>query len=61
VSADVFIQLLRIEDQSNQQGGGPITHIQRLIADPYGQSGRFNEKVLKNTQHFKAEFLNFLQ
>lgn len=27
VSADVFIQLLRIEDQSNQVGGGSITHI----------------------------------
>jgi len=34
VSADVFIKLLSIEDQSNQQGGGSITHIQRLIADP---------------------------
>jgi hypothetical protein len=61
VSADVFIKLLSIEDQSNQQGGGSITHIQRLIADPQNQSGKFTEKVLKNVQHFKSEFLKFLQ
>ena len=61
VSADVFIKLLSIEDLSKQQGGGPITHIQRLIADPQNQSGKFTEKVLKNVQTFKSEFLNFLQ
>lgn len=48
VSVDVFIKILSLEDRSNQQGGGSIMHIQRLIADAKGLTGKFNDKVFKN-------------
>jgi hypothetical protein len=34
VAVEVFIEILRFEDRSNQIDGGSIMHIQRLIADP---------------------------
>lgn len=75
VSVEVFIQILSYEDRSVQEmpqkpdthrkhkeeKGGTVLHIQRLIADPSGKSGRFKEKTMKNFKEFKQDFLQLLQ
>ena len=64
VTIELFIKLLYYHDKSSQrvqEGGNPIMHIQRLIAEASPSKSKFICKFHEKPIKFRDEFLKYLQ